>query len=367
MKKRNYSIEAGSVGTLQAPELPYKPKLPAAYRPSIGLIGCGGITKSHLEAYTKGGLTVAAFCDKDLSRARIRRDAFFPEAIVTKDYREVLDRDDIEVVDVATHPAERLPLIREALSAGKHVLSQKPFVLDLDAGAELVALAAEHKVKLAVNQNGRWAPHFSYIRQAIRAGLIGDVLGVHFAVHWNHDWVAGTPFDEIDHLVLYDFAIHWFDALCTFLPDRSPKSVFATRAHSSVQKAKPCLLAQALVEFEGAQASLVFDGSTRAGGYDTTFVVGTKGTLRSEGPDLGRQQVTLTTSDGTGSPDLDGSWFPDGFLGTMGELLCSIEEDREPENSAANNLRSLEVAFAAMRSSETGSPCRPGDVRQISP
>jgi predicted dehydrogenase len=45
---------------------------------------------------------------------------------------------DIEVVDIATHPADRVPLLHAALNARKHVLSQKPFVLDLDEGERLV-------------------------------------------------------------------------------------------------------------------------------------------------------------------------------------------------------------------------------------
>ena len=44
----------------------------------------------------------------------------------------MLERDDVEVVDIATHPAVRPPLMEAALKAGKHVLSQKPFVTDLD-------------------------------------------------------------------------------------------------------------------------------------------------------------------------------------------------------------------------------------------
>ena len=52
-------------------------------------------------------------------------------------------------------------MIETALAAGKHVLSQKPFVLDLDDGTRLADLADESGVVLAVNQNGRWAPHLS--------------------------------------------------------------------------------------------------------------------------------------------------------------------------------------------------------------
>ncbi len=88
-------------------------------------------------------------------------------------------------------------MIEAALEAGKHVLSQKPFVLDLDFGRRMVDLADARGVKLAVNQNGRWAPHFSYMRAGDRAGLIGDAaLGCHVAVHWDHSWIAGHAVRE---------------------------------------------------------------------------------------------------------------------------------------------------------------------------
>ena len=77
-------------------------------------------------------------------------------------------------------------------------------------------------VKLAVNQNGRWAPHFSYMREAVRAGLVGDVVSCHTGVHWDHSWIEGTPFEKIDDLVFFDFAIHWFDFLSSLIGARRP-------------------------------------------------------------------------------------------------------------------------------------------------
>jgi predicted dehydrogenase len=61
------------------------------------------------------------------------------------------------------------------------VLSQKPFVLDLDVGERLCERAAKRGVRLAINQNGRWAPHLACMREAVIAGLIGEVIGVHVA------------------------------------------------------------------------------------------------------------------------------------------------------------------------------------------
>jgi predicted dehydrogenase len=366
LKADDYSLSKKSPDApMPAPNLPYAPREPKSYRPPIGMIACGGITEIHLKAYKKAGYNIVALCDLIPERARKRQKQFYPDAFVTTDYRELLQRDDIKVVDIATHPPERVVLIEDALRAGKHVLSQKPFVLDLDVGERLVALAAQSGRKLAVNQNGRWAPHFSYIRQAVRAGLIGDILSLHQAVHWDHTWTIGTPFENIFDLVFYDFGIHWFDFTSHLLTDRKLLRVSASRSRALGQTARPPMLAQAMLEFEGGQASLVFDAHIRYGMADTTYIGGTQGTLHSQGPNLSQQTLTLYTADGIATPRLKGNWFPDGFRGTMGELLCSIEEDREPINNARENLRSLALCFAAIASATEGVPKVPGEVRRL--
>jgi predicted dehydrogenase len=351
--------------TFAAPPLPYQPRDPARYRPGIALVGCGGITSWHLTAYRSAGYNVVVLCDINRKRAQQRREEFYPQAYVTDDIHKALAHDDVEVVDITTHTHHRPPLIEAALKAGKHVLSQKPFVTDLDVGLRLADLADKHGVKLAVNQNARWAPHFSYIREAVRAGLLGQVNSIHCDVHWDHSWAKGTPFEAIRHLILYDFAIHWFDMLCAVMDGRLPTRMYATMTRSATQEIVPALLAQASVEYPSGQATLVFDGHTQYGRLDRTYVAGSKGTISSAGLDNDDQQLELATADGVVHPQLKGHWFPDGFHGTMGELLCAIEEQREPSHSARNNLQSLALCFAAVASAERGEPVAPGTVRRL--
>lgn len=334
-----------------APELPYLPQEPKAYRPAIGLIGCGGISAQHLNAYRHAGYRIAALCDRNRHKAVARRDEFYPEAKVFTDYRELLAVEEIEVVDVTTHPADRVEIIEAALLTRKHVLSQKPFVTDLATGRRLAELAEAQNLKLAVNQNGRWSPHFSYIRQAIAAGLIGEVQSVSFTLHWDHGWIIGTEFEKIEHLILSDFGIHWFDLAVDFFGRRDWQTVYASATSAVGQQAKPPMLAQAVIEFDGGLASLFFNANVAHGQEDRTVVAGTKGTIISRGPSLSEQTVTLFTAEGCAQPKLEGTWFREGFHGAMAELLCSIEEQREPANNTRDNLRSLELCFAAIESS----------------
>src|SRR4029079_13926517 len=109
------------------------------------------ITKWHLTAYKSAGYRVLALYDIAIERARDRRDEFYPDAAGTDNIDDVLARDDIEVVDITTHPPERPPIVEMALRARKHVLSQKPFVVDLDVGHRLGDPAFTIGVELCVH------------------------------------------------------------------------------------------------------------------------------------------------------------------------------------------------------------------------
>lgn len=341
-----------TVARIAAPELPYRPPSPKAYNPAIGVIGCGGISGQHLNAYRQAGYRVTALCDRNEHKAVARRDEFYPQAKVCTDYRDLLAIKEIEVVDVTTHPADRVEIMEAALLAGKHVLSQKPFVTDLAVGLRLIGLADSRNLKLAVNQNARWAPHFSYIRQAIAAGLIGKAESVNFTLHWDHSWVIGTEYEKVEHLLLYDFGIHWFDLIFYFFPaPRFPQSVYATTSRAAGQ-----MLAQAMIEFLDGQASIIFNANVKYGQQDSSFVAGTKGCITSTGPSLSEQTVTLFTEQGVAVPQLEGTWFREGFHGAMAELLCAIEENREPINRARSNLRSLGLCFDAIASAISKTP-----------
>ena len=350
---------------IPAPDLAYLPPRPKNYAPRIALIGCGGISACHLSASRKMDLNLVALCDLDREKVEARREEYYPEASIHTDWWEVVARADIDVIDVATHPEPRAEIIRAALEAGKHVLSQKPFVTDIQAGQDLVNLADRKQVKLAVNQNGRWAPHFSWAKQAIREGLIGKVDSIDFSLHWDHTWTAGTDFENIHHLLLFDFAIHWFDIANAFMGDAPAIEVFAQVRRSRSQQVKPPFLGKVVVDYGDAQMGLSMNALVQFGQEDRSVISGSQGTLLAIGPELNDQKVVLFTEDGWSQPALQGNWFENGFQGTIGELLCAIEEDREPENGARENLRSLELCFAAMHSADTGTPVSVGSIQRV--
>ena len=80
-----YALKAAAAAEVAAPDLPYRPPMPKAYRPRIALVGAGGIAAAHLGAYRAAGFDVAVICNRTLARAEARRDEFFPAAEATDD------------------------------------------------------------------------------------------------------------------------------------------------------------------------------------------------------------------------------------------------------------------------------------------
>jgi predicted dehydrogenase len=205
------------------------------------------------------------------------------------------------------------------------------------------------------------------MREAIRSGLIGKPVSVDFSLQWDQTWVAGNPgFESIKHMILFDFAIHWFDIAASFMEGHNPLRVYASAVKYDAQKFRPPALASCIIDYEQAQVRMAFNAHTLLGEEDITTIVGTKGTLRSRGPGLNNQpEMEVYTENGQVKVPLEGSWFENGFQGTMGELLCAIEENREPSNSAENNLKSLALCFAALESANQHKPMVPGEITKV--
>jgi predicted dehydrogenase len=338
--------------------LDYRPTFPPGYRPGLGLVGCGDIARSwHLPAYAQYGVDVVGVYDPVPEATDGIRDRFPFVRRVFRSLDELLSDEEIEIVDVATRPDVRPEVIGRAIAAGKHVLAQKPLALDLGAALRIANEADERGVRVAVNQNGRWSPPWRIATLLIEQGAIGDVL----AVTHLHDRplppLVGTHFDELEHFVIYDYFVHWIDICRCWLDGNIVETVRALdyRTPDQPNDAKSPWAAWVEVQYEDGASALIRNvGEARTKRPSCPFWVhGTEGTIRGSVL-LGSDFVELERDGVTSRYTLEGAWYPDGFAGTLGELVSAIAEDREPFNSARHNLLTLAMTFAACRSAEQG-------------
>lgn len=339
---------------------PLVPADPAA-RGGVAILGCGTIARSaHLPAYRQHGIGVVGAWSRSGSAAEARRE--FPEiGRVYADPEELLADPAVRFVDLATPPEGRLAWIERAVAAGKHVLAQKPLLATAEELAVLpgVLRAAEDAgVLVAVNHNGRWAPPWRRATEAIRAGDVGEVVGVTHLHDKELPPLVGTPFDAIEHMLLTDYLLHWLDITRTWLQPARVRLVQAVDARVPGQPAEarnPWGAVVTLVTDAGSTATVRIAGNAVASAPGCPFWVhGTTGSLRGSVL-LGSDRLALDRGSGdVRDLPLEGAWFTDGFAAAMGELMLAAAQGRQPEHSAADAARSVRLMLAARDSAAAG-------------
>lgn len=137
----------------------------------VGLIGYGYAGRTFHAPLIAGvpGLRLAAVSSRDPQRVR----ADFAQVEVLADPLALLQRDDLDLVVIASPNDSHYPLARAALAAGRHVVVDKPFTLTLAEARELGALAHARQRLLSVFHNRRWDGDFLTLRALVEAGTLG--------------------------------------------------------------------------------------------------------------------------------------------------------------------------------------------------
>jgi predicted dehydrogenase len=345
------------------PGLDTGPRFPEN-RGGVAILGAGTIAQSaHLPAYGQHGVGVTGVWSRTPATTATIRDRFPFVGRVYASSEALLADPEVRFVDVATGPEGRLDWIEAAVDAGKHVLAQKPLTLsaaDLDRLPALLARAEAAGVRVAVNHNGRWAPPWRAATLLVRDGRIGDLVGVTHLHDKPLPPLVGTPFDDVPHMLLTDYLLHWVDITRTWLADGGAGTVWSVRAADSRVPGQPddarnpWAATLSMTAATGATAVLRIAGNVVSSAPGCPFWVhGTDGTLRGSVL-LDSDRLEIDDGQAVTPVPLRGAWFVDGFAAALGELMCAVAEDRQPENSAADAAESVRLVLAARESAERG-------------
>ena len=193
----------------------------------IGLVGAGHIAASHLAAWRRApGCELAGILDVRPEAAEARARRFAVERVHHEIESLIVDCD---VVDVCTPPSTHAALARAVLTAGRHLLCEKPIVTTLPDWEELAGLIADSGSRVAVVHNLKYVRSVRYARRWLEQGRLGhplrlsrlfltDPAGDRMLArpHWSHDLPGGRWFETLPHAL---YLIH------TFLGALEPVSV----------------------------------------------------------------------------------------------------------------------------------------------
>lgn len=140
---------------------------------NVAIVGCGNIAATHAEALRQLGQPLVAVVDRSQEKA----EAFARQwgAGAAYDQLDAVLGDGVDCVHLCTPPALHYPMVKAILSAGKHVVCEKPLCLDAGEAKELAELAAAKGVVGAVNFNVRYHAACQQARQTVSSPDFGPV------------------------------------------------------------------------------------------------------------------------------------------------------------------------------------------------
>lgn len=145
-------------------------------RVRFGIIGLGIMGNLYTRIYSAHPLAeVTAVCSRNPQQVEHIRSLYrVPNGYA--DYREMLERKDLDAVVVATPDRHHFAPARDALESGKHILVEKPFTTSTAEADELIRIARRTGKRVQVTFNHRWLSPYQQARQSIQAGEIGTPL-----------------------------------------------------------------------------------------------------------------------------------------------------------------------------------------------
>ncbi|SMD03677.1 Gfo/Idh/MocA family protein [Pedobacter nyackensis] len=347
-------------------EIIYKPQLPETTHPII-IIGAGGIVAdAHLPAYKKAGFMVHGIVNRTKARAEKLAEIFQIPNVYESIAEAVAKAPEHAVYDLTIMPEQYIEVL-DQLPDGAAVLIQKPMGDNFHQAREILELCRKKKLVAAINFQLRFAPFVSAARDMIQKGLIGELYDMEVRV------TIKTPWEIFPHVIVHPrleiqyHSIHYIDMVRSFLGE--PETVMAKTLKHPAKT------------LSSSRSTILFDyGDTMHAVINTnhdhdfgphnqeSFIKweGTKGAIKAK--------MGLLMDYPHGVPDvfeyclieegkvpewkkmdLEGSWFPEAFIGTMANLMRYKEGSSDVlYTSVEDVIKTMAVVESAYLSSDKG-------------
>jgi len=345
----------------------------------FALIGCGVISTKHAEAITAiNGAKLIAVADTDEEKVTEFSNRYDVDSYT--DYRKMLQREDIDVVNILTPSGMHAEMAIHSARAGKHVIVEKPMDIQIEKAHAMIQACRDAGVKLAVISQHRFDPSTIRVKEEIKQGSLGNLVLGQAAINWyrsqgyydSGDWRGTWKLDGGGALM--NQGIHTVDLLQFLMgPVESVYAHTATLAHERIEVED---VAVATVKFKnGAIGTIVGTTSAFPGFSARIEVFGTNGSaiinndvlthlyIKEEGSqgEMYGKGPSENLADHPSEGSIGGAKDPANINGLSHQMqildmIHSINEDREPLVNGEEGLKPLEIILAIYQSARTGRP-----------
>jgi len=351
-------------------DLDYGPNLGAKTDYRIGAIGAGFIMRDvHLAAYQEAGFDVVAIASRTPANARAVAE-LRGVGRVHDGWRELLADPEVEIVDIAFPPDQQLAIVREAVNHAGHIkgiLAQKPLATNLADAAEIVRLCDEAGIVLGVNQNMRYDQSMRALKTLLDRGYLGDPVVAQITMHARPHWQEFIK--GYDRVAILNMSIHHLDVYRFLFGDPETVKV-SVRPDPRTEFPHSDGMAFSILEYADGLRAISLDNTFSWVDHGIEWrVEGTEGVAKGTigwpdypaGSPSTLDFLTKRRPDYWFQPRWPEQWFPQAFIGTMGQLMKALETGTEPEISGRDNLKTMALIEAAYRSAAEGRAVAPAE------
>ena len=302
----------------------------------VAVIGTGFWGKNHARVYKELESTnLVAICDINLDRARAVAKQFGAKAYTNS--TAMLKNPEVEAVSVCTWSTMLAKQAHKALLAGKHVLVEKPMATNTKQAEVLLKTAKDNGMHLTVGFLMRFIPGLQNIREAVESKKIGDLVSA------TAKRVSQWPERIGDVGVVKDTAIHDIDIM-RFISGQDAISVYAKTGKMKRRQFED--YAQIMLAYEGGESAFIESNWLTPYKTRTLTVTGTDAIMRL---DYITQELWIESAKETIQPRIP---FQEPLKLELQHFAECILEKKKPLITGLDGLKALEIAIAALRSSE---------------
>jgi len=335
------------------------------------LIGCGFFAVNQMHGWRDlADVEIVAICDRDPERLKIVGEQFGVARRYASADKMFADGG-FDFVDIATTVGSHRALVELAASHKVPAICQKPFAPTLADAKAMVAAAEAAGIRLMIHENFRWQTPILAVKQVLDSGEIGTPFWGRVSFRSGFDVFSGQPYlAKGKRFIIEDLGIHSLDIARFLFGD-------ATRMTARTRRINPAIagedVATMLLDHEGGVTSIVdvsYATKLPEEPFPETFVEidGDKGTLRLgkdyrltvHGPDGTRQDFVAPTL----LPWASRPWhnIQESVALIQRHWIERLAEDREPDTSGRDNLKTFALVEAAYLSAERGETVSLGDL-----
>ncbi|HUH46411.1 MAG TPA: Gfo/Idh/MocA family oxidoreductase [Arenibacter sp.] len=347
-------------------EINYKPELPNENRP-IYIIGAGGIVRdAHLPAYKKAGFKVSGITNRTRKRAEDLANQFNIPKVYDNVQGMVADAQKNAVYDLTLMPNQFVNIL-ELLPDNAAVLIQKPMGDDYKQTLDILEVCRRKKLKAAINCQMRYAPYVMAAKDMIEKGLIGELYDLEVRLTTYTPWEYFPNVVNHPRLEIQQHSIHYIDMIRSFLGN--PKKVYAKTLRNPA-KTMTSTRTTTIMDYKDAMHAVINANHDHNFGphNQESFIKweGTKGVIKAKMglllnyPDGVPDKFEFCLIEEGKAPEwqeikLEGSWFPDAFVGTMASLMHFAEGSTNLlPTSVEDVVHTMAIVEAAYESSDKG-------------